>query len=468
MSPQSRTRKPKQRKSRAGSLTKPTVGKLAREAIDMLADVEGDITPLDAEAGASVWLGSVWRRGQDDDTFTEAAFVDAIVGIARRESSANAYTALEALWLIADDSWADAVRTELARDPARSRPEWAAALTGARTPEQPTGVRVWRDAWDAQRIYDLAYADPEPHHLLAVETRTGVPYLHAVTVADALTDDDLSDAQTPLSLPTATALDDLGRAFAATMEVGWPDDDESVCLDAPLLRWRLADHIELPEATEMADAERATLVDLFVAEAFPTVATPTAATTATPTTPTTAPPTTATTAPPTTNPTTAVPGAPTTAPPTTATTATPTTALDKDELRDCAEFFLDFGEETLVSHPLAWNPAAVEVFMVDWMPDLRVWTDAPLDVRAAALEAWIRFALTRRGLAEADIDPVVAEVAAHLADVDESGPVPELPDFDEISAQLFAYCEEHGVDADDPEAVAAIVPDYLESIGLAD
>lgn len=65
-------------------------------------------------------------------------------------------------------------------------------------------------------------------------------------------------------------------------------------------------------------------------------------------------------------------------------------------LHHCLTYRCDYCD----GDPLRWSPTAVELFMVDFLPS-KVTLDA-LEIRAlpTALKAWVRFALTKRGLEE--------------------------------------------------------------------
>ena len=93
---------------------------------------------------------------------------------------------------------------------------------------------------------------------------------------------------------------------------------------------------------------------------------------------------------------------------------------DDDVTRSLADLFIDYGDGYLRAGPLSWSPGAVMLFLTDWVPR-KVALDAEQRAELPeALRQWLRFALTRRGVAVEWIDPVVAEVDACLPEFEEA------------------------------------------------
>ena len=124
--------------------------------------------------------------------------------------------------------------------------------------------------------------------------------------------------------------------------------------------------------------------------------------------------------------------------------------IDDEVTRSLTEIFLDYGTGYLGGGPLAWGPTAVELFLTYYVPRKVVLDAAQRHRLPGALRAWIRFALTRRG-----VEP--RWIARAVEAVDES--LPEFEEaFDDASTwgpakQIVTELEARGVDLSDRETV---------------
>ena len=66
----------------------------------------------------------------------------------------------------------------------------------------------------------------------------------------------------------------------------------------------------------------------------------------------------------------------------------------------------DFGD----GDPLRWSPSVVELFMLDYLPRRITLTPDEIEALPVVLTAWVRFALTKRGLEEQFIDEAAQAV----------------------------------------------------------
>ncbi len=106
--------------------------------------------------------------------------------------------------------------------------------------------------------------------------------------------------------------------------------------------------------------------------------------------------------------------------------------------------------------PLHWSPTVVELFMLDYLPRKATLDEAQISAVPEVLSAWVRFALTKRGLEErwiVETEEAVAECAPELesamGDPESFGPAKAA-----INAMRAA-----GVDLSDQKAIDAWVAD---------
>jgi len=113
----------------------------------------------------------------------------------------------------------------------------------------------------------------------------------------------------------------------------------------------------------------------------------------------------------------------------------------------------DFGD----GDPLRWSPTVIELFMLDYLPRKITLSADEIDVLPEVLTAWVRFALTKRGLEEQFI-----EEAAQAVD-DFAGEFREAMD-DEgnfgPAKSIFRALKADGVDVLDQDAVDAWLKDF--------
>jgi hypothetical protein len=236
-----------------------------------------------------------------------------------------------------------------------------------------TPVAGWRavDVWESERVLFVEFDGPTPHTMMAsvldiggvVVNKLAVLEPGAATAWENLREDD----DVPMALsdhPAEEVLAELAAAMRQT-DMLWPRHDDEDFVELRALAWaRCAGHLEgWPDWQQLPDEERAALIDDFVSDA----------------------------------------GLP-----------------DNDVTRSLADLFIDYGDGYLRAGPLCWSPAAVMLFLTDWVPR-KVALDA--EQRAGlpeALRRWTRFALARRGVAAEWIDPVVAEVDASLPEFQEA------------------------------------------------
>ena len=87
---------------------------------------------------------------------------------------------------------------------------------------------------------------------------------------------------------------------------------------------------------------------------------------------------------------------------------------DNDTTRYLAGLFLDYGINYIATDPLAWSPDRVWLFLTDWLPRKAMLDADDRRELPDALRRWVRFALSRRGVEERWIEPVIAAVDEHV------------------------------------------------------
>lgn len=107
--------------------------------------------------------------------------------------------------------------------------------------------------------------------------------------------------------------------------------------------------------------------------------------------------------------------------------------------------------------PLRWSPTVVEMFLLDYLPRKASLSFAEIAAVPAVLKAWVRFALTRRGLqeryiaeTEAAVDRFTPEFRKAMTDQSSFGPAKSL-----VQAMRV-----DGVDILDAEAVQAWMDEF--------
>jgi hypothetical protein len=316
---------------------------------------------------ASGWLGEAWASAPLGDREPEQTLCLEVAGRVSTRPSRHGLAAVVAMSRVAPESErvvleeTRQILTETQSAPAFvDAPGW-------------TPVAGWRavDVWESERVLFVEFDGPTPHTLMAsvldiggvVVNKLAVLEPGAATAWVTLREDD--DVPMPVSdHPAEEVLAELAAAMRQT-DMLWPRHDDEDFVEFRALAWdRCARHLAgWPEWEHLPDEERAALIDDFVSDA----------------------------------------GLP-----------------DDDVTRSLADLFIDYGDGYLRAGPLSWSPAAVMLFLTDWVPR-KVALDA--EQRAGLPEAmrrWTRFALTRRGVAAEWIDPVVAEVDASLPEFHEA------------------------------------------------
>ncbi len=127
---------------------------------------------------------------------------------------------------------------------------------------------------------------------------------------------------------------------------------------------------------------------------------------------------------------------------------------DAEAVGYVARLLADYSYGYLGRGPLTWSPDSVGLFLTDWLPRKAFLDDADRRVLPAMLRQWVHFVLTRRGVSDEWIGPVLAAVDEHLPEFEaaldddaEWGPAKE------IAVEL----EARGVDITDKRAVDKVV-----------
>ena len=372
MSPQSRGRKPRQRKSRSSRGAAPPrpvrpATELLRDAREVLAGVD----VLQAELWASAWLGLAWAASDPAEgqigplTLEEEKLVLEVVALACDHPSPAgraAVTALARLGAVPEPPLAAA----LARLAAQEAPRWETAQDW-----QPVSAAQVSNVWGDVQMLCVEFAGPVPHALGASIYHLG----GALVTTLVITTPGAKQAyeQRPpaaLGLPSvmqdvapAQALADLAAALACTDDY-WPRQDEETVVDLRAIVWqRVAPYLtERKEFASLIDRAGDQLVTDFLAGHE-----------------------------------------------TDAERYLPRRTARRPA-RSLARLLLEFGETNL-PHRLAWSPSAVALLLQEVLPSQHWLTEPERKALQPVLEGWIRFALDRRGLAPELISEAVDAVA---------------------------------------------------------
>jgi hypothetical protein len=360
-----------------------------------------DVEVLDAELWASGWLGQAWVSAPLDKREPEKALCAEVARKASSHPSRHGLAAVAALCRVAPDSSVD-----LLQETSQLLAETQAAPAYADAPSW-TPVAGWRavDVWEFERLLFVEFDGPNPHTLVASVQHVGGVVVNSLAVLKpgaATTWESLREQrEIPMPLsdhPAEEVLAELASALRQS-DMLWPRLNGQDFVDDRALAWARCVHYldERPQWEPLPDADRTGLIDDYIlASRLP----------------------------------------------------------DDDVTRSLADLFLDYGDGYLGARPLGWSPAAVMLFLTNWLP-----RKAILDVEQRAglpeaLRGWLRFALERRGVAAKWIDPVVKEVDACLADFaaasdDKSSWGP--------AKTLATELEKRDVDLDDRAAVDAVI-----------
>lgn len=391
--PKSKGRPPGRGRSRGGARRPTPPASLAGKAIRAAQEYEwGDL--LDAECWVSGVLGAALAEAKLGDRDVEAGVVRDIAIRAAQVPTPQTRALLEALRRVAPkDCWStiDSSIATLGELPA---PKWAGE------PWHVAAAATAADPWDDDRVHLIRYDAPVPHTLLVSESRALGHWIDTLGVTDT---DLIAEwgpqiygdvIRTIRERPVADVAADIAEALRMTGMTWPPQTDEDYLDSVALVRSRI-DQLDVPDLQPdwepISDEARQQLIADFLASIGLDV-------------------------------------------------ADDDSVLVADCLVDYSDGYLG-GDD-----PLAWSPMVPGLFL-DWMQRKVI-----LDMSARArvpelLPAWVRFALTRRGVAEEHIELAVQCAKEDLEDVVED----DWSVAEEIGAQLLAQ----GVDLTDPDAVQA-------------
>lgn len=363
-----------------------------------------------AEMLGSELLGSTWADAEPGERSPESALAHRFIGHVRSRPNPGGIALLAACALVAGEPLRhelEAAVAELGQVPA-----WAEGPVPA-----PTRAWLAEDPWGQQQIWFLRFDKPAEHLLVAAVVQPGGTEVISLMVdpPEALQDYDEIQAEVVAAgdvparrreVPLAQALSELRDALIHT-DLLWPrEHPQRYTTNRLLVRRRVLAHAQPPpslktqtqEADELPGADREALITRFLAGQPP--------------------------------------------------------GADKDDTGHLVGLFLDYGQGHLHGGPLAWTPADVSLFLLDWLPRKAVVDHADREVLPALLAAWVRFALTERGLEERWIRVVVDAVQENTQDFHDGYVDPSLYG----PARQFAdWVSQAGVDLDDQAAMDTAV-----------
>ena len=382
---------------------------LVRAALSGAQELLAINDPLEAEDWASSVLGAFYQLPVPFDVRErlERSLGPALVQGAERKRNATGLAVLCALAGVTGDELG--AREAAARMAARGvpRPRWADVIG---TPEYVGGYSV-SDPFGDQIAYYLIfrYAGRRPHMVMALYDENLGGIIKDAFVAEMQED---VDPRTVLGAEPDVSVQDADPAEAATRigraiatgdlftDNDWgPDFKETRAL--LLARMRLLPAVELPELPEPLDDDaREALTKEFLASAF--------------------------------------------APPRKETLG----IVDHCLIARC-----DFAG----GDPLRWSPTVVELFMLDYLPRRISLSPAETAALPEALTAWVRFALTKRGLderfiveTEESVQDFAEEFQEAMNDDGRFGP----------AKAIMRALRADGVDVTDQQAVDAWLADF--------
>jgi hypothetical protein len=382
---------------------------LVRAALSGARELLAIDDPLEAEDWASGVLGAFYQLPVPFDVRErlERSLGPALVQGAERQRNATGLAVLYALAGVTGDELG--ARRAAARMAARGvpRPRWADVIG---TPDYVGGYSV-SDPFGDQIGYYLIfrYADRKPHMVMALYDENLGGIIKDAFVAELRED---VDPRTVLGTDPDVTVQDadpaeaaarIGRAVATGdlfVDNDWaPDFKETRAL--LLARLRLLPAVELPVPPEPPDDEaREALTQEFLTAAL---------------------------------------------------------APQREEtlriVDHCMIARCDFGD----GDPLRWSPTVVELFMLDYLPRKVSLSPAEIEALPEVLTAWVRFALTRRGLderfiveTEEAVQDLTEEFREAVNDSDSFGP----------AKAIMRALQADGVDVTDQQAVDAWLADF--------
>ena len=119
----------------------------------------------------------------------------------------------------------------------------------------------------------------------------------------------------------------------------------------------------------------------------------------------------------------------------------------------CLTARCDFGD----GDPLRWSPTVVELFLLDYLPRKVSLTPEEIEALPEVLTAWVRFALTKRGLDERFVSEAADAVRTFTDQFREA--VTDSDNFGPAKGLMNAMRED-GVDVTDQKAVDAWLADF--------
>lgn len=356
---------------------------------------------LQVRIAASTWLGRVWAAAGLGDREPETELVRQLVVRTRGSRSAAAYLALQALATIAQPPWGDEAIGVLAGRDVESWP-WQPGTEGR---PEPVSARRYSDPWDSRIAYLVRFAEPEDHSLLVDYTTPHGVMADYVSVGTQDGDEPDIDGLTGAPVDPSEALAEIADVLWHT-DLFWPrqsDPDYSAC--RAFARWYAAPHAraEAPEFTAISEDLRAQLIGDFLSAQ----------------------------------------------------------GLERDATESTpgllADVFVDFADGYLAGGVAAWSPGAVDRFLLDWVHRKTLLDPEDLAAVPEILAAWVEFVLSRKGLADEDVQAVVERVHQN------AGEFRELAEDDDLAGpakQLVQRALAAGVDPRDHDAMQAIIGSY--------
>jgi hypothetical protein len=312
--------------------------------------LDPETTRTYAELFASDVLGRVAaaRRSITEDELVAVA-VHELTAFASRRRTPQAAALVTALAAVTADDSAQAASDEWAA-PLLAHLPWASAPAPL-----PVAASVAHDPYDDERDVFLAYDDC----VVVAQTSRGMGgavLTLRVTAPDVLARwDEDAEAWPREPVPVERAVGDLGAALEVTESWWPPHDDEEYLANAAFVAGRLRATGVAPtvaEWEELSDDDREQLLDRFFAEAD---------------------------------------------------------VADDDPHRALADLCVDFADG-YVGDPLLWSPAVVERFLLEWVPSKADLGPEEQRRLPELTRAFVRWALTARGVPADAVDGAVAAV----------------------------------------------------------
>ena len=357
----------------------------------------GAVDVLEAEIWASDWLGTAWLEAGLGERDPESAWILEMADRAGRRPSPATLSAMHAIRRVAPPEQLSLIEeTVESLRAGLPDPAWAGAQGW-----RPTGA--WRavDVWASERVLMVDLDGDRPHTLMAaIHTAGGVMIdrLGLLEPGAAARWDEHPDADEPpmpiSPAPVEEVLADLADTLRTT-DLYWPRQDDPDYVALRMLAWqRCRDRLpDLADWEPMPDGEQRRLLEAFVADGG---------------------------------------------------------IQNTEATRHVADLIIDYGQNYLDGGPLAWSPAAVMMFLVDFLPRKVALDTAERTVLPDVLRSWLRYALPARGVPQEWVSPVVDAVTEYLPAFEEA--------FDDQASwgpakQVVADLTARGIDLTDRQAV---------------